>query len=80
MDPMLPSGSLALFRARKAVKRGDVVLVDHPDFGVIVKRARLIGLDDEVALEGISPASTSPEKLGSVSADQVKGVLVRRLS
>ncbi|MEL7199159.1 MAG: S24/S26 family peptidase [Pseudomonadota bacterium] len=80
MEPMLPSGTIALFRATKSVRRGDVVLVDHPDFGMIVKSARLIGIDDEVALEGLSPASTSPEKLGSVPANRVRGVLLRKLT
>ncbi|MEM6476048.1 MAG: S24/S26 family peptidase [Pseudomonadota bacterium] len=79
MEPMLPSGSLALFRARKRVERGDVVLVDHPEFGVIVKRARDVGEDGSVALEGTSPASTSPERLGRVERSRVQGVMVRQL-
>lgn len=79
MEPMLPSGSIALFRARRSVVRGDVVLVDHPDFGLIVKRANMVDEDGTVALEGTSPASTSAERLGSVKFANVKGVLVRRL-
>ena len=84
MQPMLPPGCPALFRRplfrALQVARGDVVLVDHPDFGIIVKRAVAIGDDDQVALEGLSLVSTSPEKLGSVSKRLVLGVFVRRLT
>ncbi|MEM6857597.1 MAG: S24 family peptidase [Pseudomonadota bacterium] len=80
MEPSLPDKSLALFRAKKSVGQGDVVLIDHPHFGMIVKCARSVESDGAVWLEGTSPASTSAEKLGRVSPDCIKGVLVARLS
>ena len=79
MEPDLPHKSLALFRAKKSVGQGDVVLVDHPEFGVIVKQARAVEPDGSVWLEGASPASTIAERLGRVDSDRIQGVLVVRL-
>lgn len=79
MEPLLPPGTIALFRARKSVKRGDVVLVDHPEFGMIVKSVRGVEDGGAVALEGLSPHSTSAEKLGSVAPEKVRGTLLKRL-
>ena len=79
MEPDLPDKSLALFRAKKSVEQGDVVLVNHPEFGVIVKRAREVEPDGGVWLEGTSPASTSAERLGRVDPERVQGVLMMRL-
>lgn len=79
MEPDLPDKSLALFRAKKSVGQGDVVLVDHPEFDVIVKRARRVEPDGSVWLEGTSPASTSAERLGRVDPDRIQGVLLLRL-
>ncbi|MEM9085254.1 MAG: S24/S26 family peptidase [Pseudomonadota bacterium] len=80
MEPELPDGSIALFYARKRVEQGDVVLVNHIEFGVIVKRVRAVDIDGGVWLEGTSSASTSADKLGRVAASQVRGTLVFRLS
>lgn len=79
MEPMLPHGTIALFRRRKAVDRGDVVLVEHPEFGVIVKRIYTVSLQGRYHLEGIGRFSTSRKKLGSVEREQIKGILVTKL-
>lgn len=79
MEPALPDGSIALFRARKRVEQGDVVLASHADFGAIVKRVRAVDEDGGAWLEGTSPASTSTEKLGRVTAGQIRGTLLYRL-
>ncbi|MEP3049940.1 MAG: S24/S26 family peptidase [Erythrobacter sp.] len=77
MEPVLPSGSMALFRRRKTVVKGDIVLADHPEFGVIVKRVRAIEPDGALALEGTAPQSTSAQRLGSVEPARVRGVLLK---
>jgi len=79
MEPMLPNKSLALFRSRKGVERGDVILADHPEFGVIVKKVAAVSKQGRYALEGTSRHSTSPRRLGSVDPDRVHGVMVMRL-
>jgi len=79
MEPMLPDKSIALFRARKGLERGDVVLVDHPEFGVVVKKIAAVSKRGRYALEGTSQYSTSARRLGSVDPDRVQGTMVMRL-
>ena len=52
--PSLPNGSFALFRSVPRVKRGDVVLVDHPVLGRIVKKVNAVGMNGGVWLNGLS--------------------------
>ncbi|MEM8593052.1 MAG: S24/S26 family peptidase [Pseudomonadota bacterium] len=79
MEPLLPDGSFALFRAVKRVKRSDVVLVDHPEFGVIVKKVHAVSFNGRIALRGISMRSTSARQLGQVDPDRVLGRLALRM-
>lgn len=84
MDPVLPEGSHILFRritigwagnrAKIAtnIKLGDIVLVDHPKLGRIVKRIAYLG-DDGFELEGISPKSTSRTKMGLLPYRTLRG-------
>jgi len=79
MEPMLPDGSFALFRRAKTVEQGDVILVNHPEFGLIVKQASFIADDGRVALQGTSSHSTRPERLGRVDKSLVLGKMIARL-
>jgi nickel-type superoxide dismutase maturation protease len=81
-DSMLPnyrSGDFVLTfrRRRQAIKPGDVVVVDHPRFGRIIKRISAIPQPDTFTLSGDNHlASTHSEKLGEVSIDQLQGKVV----
>lgn len=75
----MPDGSFALFRAVKRVKRSDVVLVDHPEFGVIVKKVHAVSFNGRIALRGISMRSTSARQFGQVDPDRVLGRLALRM-
>ena len=79
MEPMLTDGSFALFRRAKAVEQGDVILVDHEEFGLIVKQAAKVSPEGKIALIGISPESTSSQRLGCVEFDRVIGKMVARI-
>lgn len=79
MEPGLPSGSIVLFRRGKAVKAGDVVLVEHPKFGKIVKEVSAVSHTGAVHLRGTSRHSTSEEKLGSVAGDAILGIMLSRV-
>lgn len=79
MEPKLPAGSFALFRRPKAVKRGDIVLVDHPEFGLIVKQVHVVSRSGLYHLEGTGKLSTDRSKLGGVERDRIKGSLLFRL-
>ena len=83
MEPALRDGDYAILRRRKprgVVNLGDVVLVDHPRLGLIVKAVREKVGDDCVSLEGTSAASTSREDLGSVGIRSVLATLVWRVA
>ncbi|MEM1051199.1 MAG: S24/S26 family peptidase [Pseudomonadota bacterium] len=76
MEPMLVDGSFALFRRRYRREQGEVILVNHKEFGLIVKQVADIAPNGEMVLAGLSPESTSTERLGRVSREQVQGTLV----
>ena len=80
MGSTLPHRSLALFRRKRRVKKGDVVLVEHPEFGTIVKKVAAVSKSGRYALRGTSPASTSQGRLGHVEGQHIRGVLVKRFS
>ena len=79
MAPDLPNGAYALFRKTRDLREGHTVLVDHPDFGRIVKR---IGKIDPagVTLQGTDPRSTSSERLGCVPLSAIRGRYWLRLA
>lgn len=79
MEPHLNEGSLALFRRCKAVARGDIVLVEHPQFGTIVKKVSAVGRRGNIHLRGTSRHSTSARELGSVPRSAVAGVMLFKL-
>lgn len=75
MAPLLPDGAFALFRKRSEIKLGQIVLVRHPRFGLIVKCICSIELDG-VSLKGLSSASTSTERLGRIKPENIVGRLI----
>lgn len=81
IEPNLPVGSVALFRRRKtkAIQRGDVVLVDHPALGKIVKKVTAVGRKGNVHLKGMSSSATGEEPSGKVPREAILGRFVRRL-
>lgn len=54
LQPALRDGTFAVFRSAKRVKRGDVVLVYHPEFGKLVREVGAITVNDRVSLLGMS--------------------------
>ncbi|MGB3710148.1 MAG: S24/S26 family peptidase [Erythrobacter sp.] len=79
MEPRLPRGSIALFRRAPRTMRGDVVLLDHPEFGRMVKQVSTVGKFGNIYLRGTSRYSRSERELGKVPPTAILGVLVRRL-
>lgn len=73
MEPLLPDGSFAFFRkTKKKVRTGDILLVNHPGLGRIVKKTASVS-GNTVSLAGISPLSTSTEKLGKIHFRHIAG-------
>lgn len=80
MEPLLPDRSLALFRRVKKVKRSDIVLVDHPEAGVIVRKVPAISLNGRVGLRAMKRAHKGARNLSNVDRDRVLGKLVFRMN
>ncbi len=79
MEPKLRDGNFAVFRRSSRVRRGDIVLAKHPEFGWIVKEVGAIAKNGRVALNGMSRLSTNGSRLGSVSRDEVFGKILARV-
>lgn len=79
MGRVLAHRTLALFRRKRKVSKGDIVLVDHPEFGLIVKTVAAVTINGRYSLRGAKPDSTSEQRLGHVEGKYIKGTLVNRL-
>lgn len=79
LEPRVPRGSIVLFSRRRVPKRGDVVLVDHPEFGRFIKRVSAIGRRGGVFFRVERGESSAIGKVDRVSRDMVVGVMVRRI-
>lgn len=84
MGSTLPFRSFALFRRVRGVKRGDIVLVDHPRFGLIVRRVTAVSRTGRVALRGMGSgmarsSSIGSHALGSVDHDRIVGRLALKM-
>jgi nickel-type superoxide dismutase maturation protease len=85
-DSMLPNycpGDYVLTwrPARRSLKSGDVVVVDHPRFGNIIKRIQQVLDPVTFTISGDNTtASTDSTDLGPVSIEQVRGKVVWRIA
>lgn len=74
MLPVLKAGDYILtFKLFGGLKEGDVVVVRHPLYGIIVKRIITFSADGFLWLCGESRASLSPEQIGWVDPACVLG-------
>lgn len=83
MAPILKDGDYGLYRlakAGKAMQPGAIALVQHPQFGLIVKTLGPRTADGAYPLSGISTLSSSKEALGLVSHADIRGLLFARIS
>lgn len=76
MGAALPFRSFALFHGKRGVKRGDTVLVDHPEFGIIVRKVAAVSMSGRVALHGTAGSLPRSRELGSVDPACVIGKLI----
>lgn len=79
MGSTLPFRSFALFRRARSVKRGDVVLVDHPRHGPIVRRVSAVNRRGRVTLRMKDRARPGTRSLDSVAPDRVIGKLALKM-
>ena len=79
LAPQLPHGSIVLFRRRKGLARGDVVLVDHPELGRIVRKISTVGRRGNVYLAGMVRDENSEESSSRIARKLVRGVKFSKL-
>lgn len=80
MGRVLPHRSFALFRRKRKVSKGDIVLVDHPEYGRMVKLVAAVTVNGRYSLRGAHPNSESESSLGAVDGCQIRGTLVWRMT
>ena len=72
MRPTLAPGDYLILTKARAIRAGFVVLVDHPEYGRIVKRVKSV-TGTSMTLEGDGPGSTASEDMGDVPLHLIKG-------
>ncbi len=72
MAPTLAPGDYLMITKARTIRSGFVVLVEHPKYGVIVKRVVTVS-ERAITLEGDGPDSSSTESLGKIALANVLG-------
>ena len=62
------------------LREGDVLVVNHPSLGVIIKRVASILPEGQFTLKGDNPQSTSSETMGCLSRKHLIGRVFWRIS
>lgn len=79
LEPGLRNGSFAVFRRKREIMRGDIVLVRHPDRDKLVKRVATITLRGRISLHGMAEHGATGEGQSSVARREVLGTLMFRI-
>ena len=79
MGRVLAHRTLALFWRKRKVSKGDIVLIEHPEFGRMIKIVAAVTINGRYSLRGAQPNSDSEERLGAVEGSHIRGTLLFRL-
>ncbi len=79
LEPAIREGTFAVFRRKREVRRGDIVLVRHPELGKLVKKVATFTLKGRVALHGMSEHGATGEGQASVPRRDVLGTMMFRI-
>jgi nickel-type superoxide dismutase maturation protease len=80
MAPVIPSKSyilVAKFLLVFPVKEGQQLVINHPEYGVIVKTVALVDKSGFIWCKGENTASVKVEQIGPVGKQQVVGRIVK---
>ncbi len=82
MRPAFEQGDfvVTLPRLISRYRIGDVVVVRHPVYGVIVKRIVTVFSDQAIQLTGENPRSTSTIALGNIKRSWIIGRVIWRIA
>lgn len=73
MGRTLPHRSIALFKRKKKVSKSDIVLVDHPEYGRMVKSCAAVTVNGRYSLRGPRQNAEDEVRLGAVDGKHIKG-------
>ena len=80
MAPVMPSGSFVLafhWLRLLPIKEGHQIIINHPEYGIIVKTVALVDKNGFIWSKGENNQSLPVEKLGPVSKSQLLGRVVQ---
>ena len=72
----IKAGSYCVFRRARSYSVGDTVLINHQEFGKIIKRV-VTSDNNTVRVAGENINSVSTERIGHVPNDRILGKLVK---
>lgn len=77
MEPTLTGGDYIIAsRYYCRLKKGDLVVVNHPIYNRIVKRIACISSKNQLQLQGDNPLSISREKIGWIAPSSIYGKVI----
>jgi len=82
MSPTIAPGSYLLFHhliSHYLLKIGKIVKVQHPHYGLIVKR--IVAIDDggDYWLEGLNADSVTRSEMGTINKQMITGILLHNI-
>lgn len=77
MLPVLRHGDY-VFLLKWRIKKGDIVVVNHPHFGDIIKRVKSIE-NAKITLSGDNSSSVNSDQIGEVSYENLLGKVLFKL-
>ncbi|MGL1956040.1 MAG: nickel-type superoxide dismutase maturation protease [Colwellia sp.] len=80
MFPRIPQHSYVLvgyWYAFKKLKPNQAILIDHPQYGLLIKNIALVDKNHLIWCKGENASSISVEKLGPVSKKQIIGKVLK---
>lgn len=72
MRPTLALGDYLIITKARVLRPGFVVLVDHPEYGIIVKRVKSVN-GETFRLEGDGHVTTTTHELGDIQMSHLIG-------
>jgi len=79
MSPDIPPGSYLIFHHfiyRCLLTRGKLIKVQHPTYGLIVKKIIEIDVQGRYWLEGIAKKSITTHEMGAVDISMISGIVI----
>lgn len=81
MAPTLKDGDFVTARPfDNKISVGDVVVIEHPKLGKIIKRVTSFNEKGQFKVSGDSPSSTSSEKIGPIESSQISQIICYRVN